>query len=60
MPLWLRRLTFTKMKEFYDAREKSQNPKEAGEIDMANPDKSQLPTKRTVTPPSYVAKKLKK
>jgi len=48
------------MKEFYDAREKSQNPKEAGEIDMANPDKSQLPTKRKVSPPSYVAKRLKK
>lgn len=48
------------MKEFFDAKEKSQNPKNAGEIDMANPDKSKLPTKRTVSPPSYVAKKLKK
>mgnify|MGYP003635146371 FL=1 len=60
MPLWLRRLTFNKMKEFFDAKEKTQNPKKEGDIDMANPNKSKIPSKRTISPPSYVTKKSKK
>tara|TARA_R110002012_G_scaffold77612_3_gene196882 strand:- start:9619 stop:9801 length:183 start_codon:yes stop_codon:yes gene_type:complete len=60
MPLWLRKLTFNKMKEFFDAKEKAQNPKAKGEIDIANPDKSKIPSKRTISPPSYITKKSKK
>tara|TARA_R100000541_G_scaffold14805_1_gene24208 strand:+ start:1344 stop:1526 length:183 start_codon:yes stop_codon:yes gene_type:complete len=60
MPLWLRRLTFNKMKEFFDAKEEAQNPKKEGDIDMANPNKSKIPSKRTISPPSYITKKSKK
>ena len=48
------------MKEFFDAKEKAQNPKAKGEIDIVNPDKSKIPSKRTISPPSYVTKKSKK
>ena len=48
------------MKEFFDAKEKAQNPKKEGDIDMANPNKSKIPSKRTISPPSYVTKKSKK
>ena len=48
------------MKEFFDAKEKTQNPKKEGDIDMANPNKSKIPSKRTISPPSYVTKKSKK
>tara|TARA_R110000796_G_scaffold16101_2_gene50506 strand:- start:3279 stop:3464 length:186 start_codon:yes stop_codon:yes gene_type:complete len=60
MPIWLRTMTFQKLKEHFDAQQKSQNPKGKGEIDIANPDKSKIPSKKTISPPSYIAKKSKK
>ena len=53
-------MTFQKLKEHFDAQQKSQNPKGKGEIDIANPDKSKIPSKKTISPPSYIAKKSKK
>jgi hypothetical protein len=60
MPIWLRKMTFQRLKEFFDAKEKAENPKKKGEIDMANPNKSKMPNKKTVSPPSYALKKSRK
>ena len=57
MPLWLRKLTFQKLKEFFEAKKKANKPRKKGEIDMANPNKSNIPDKRTISPPSYITKK---
>lgn len=59
MPIWLRKFTFNSInKHFQDqneAQEKSQN-----DIDLANPDKGQLPERSKVPIPSYVTKASKK
>ena len=60
MPIWLRKMTFQKLKEFFDAKEKAENPKKKGEIDMSNPNKSKIPNRKTITPPSYITKKSRK
>ena len=60
MPIWLRNFTFKKLNEFYEAQSKSNNPKGKNDIDLANPNKSKMPPKRTVSPPSYVAKASRK
>tara|TARA_R100000541_G_scaffold46712_3_gene53861 strand:- start:694 stop:879 length:186 start_codon:yes stop_codon:yes gene_type:complete len=57
MPLWLRKMTFQKLKGYFDAKEKASRPRKKGEIDMANPDKSKIPNKKTISPPSYITKK---
>jgi hypothetical protein len=59
MPIWLRNFTFKKLKQFYDEQEKSNNTSN-NNIDLANPDKSKIPSKRTVSPPSYIAKASRK
>jgi|TARA_R110000796_G_scaffold49024_1_gene117361 hypothetical protein len=60
MPMWLRNFTYKKLNEFYDEQNKLNNPKSNNDIDLANPNKSKIPSKRTVSPPSYVAKASKK
>ena len=60
MPIWLRNFTYKKLNEFYDEQNKLNNPKSNNDIDLANPNKSKIPSKRTVSPPSYVAKASKK
>ena len=61
MPVWLRNFTFKKLKEWYDAKDQA-NKKQSSQnsIDLANPNKSKIPSKRTVTPPSYVTKASRK
>ena len=59
MPIWLRNFTFKKLKQFYDEQEKANNTTN-NSIDLANPDKSKIPPKRTVSPPSYIAKASRK
>ena len=60
MPMCLRNFTYKKLNEFYDEQNKLNNPKSNNDIDLANPNKSKIPSKRTVSPPSYVAKASKK
>ena len=60
MPMWLRNFTYKKLNEFYDEQNKLNNPKSNNDIDLANPNKSKIPSKRTVSPPSYVAKASRK
>ena len=61
MPTWLRKFTFKKLKEYYDEQNATiQSNSSNNSIDLANPDKSKMPTKRTVSPPSYVAKTSRK
>lgn len=59
MPIWLRNFTFNSINRYYEdqreAQEKGQN-----DIDLANPDKSQLPERSKVPVPSYVTKASKK
>ncbi len=50
-------MTFQKLKGYFDAKEKASRPRKKGEIDMANPDKSKIPNKKTISPPSYITKK---
>jgi|TARA_R110000751_G_scaffold30631_2_gene78193 hypothetical protein len=57
MPLWIRKMTFQKMQEFFDQKQKAEQPRKKGEIDMANPNKSKIPNKGTISPPNYVTKK---
>ena len=61
MPIWLRKFSFNKIKQWFDAEAEAQSKgaKGANNIDMANPDKSKLPPKQ-VTPPNYVMKASKK
>lgn len=64
MPIWLRKFTFTKIKGWYDeeadARKSKATKSNTTNIDMANPNKSQIPDKRTISPPTYVTKASKK
>lgn len=61
MPLWLRKFTFKKLQEYFNAKEEASKPKSSNNpIDLANPDRSKMPTKKTVSPPSYVAKASRK
>tara|TARA_Y100001938_G_C7967416_1_gene367525 strand:- start:423 stop:695 length:273 start_codon:yes stop_codon:yes gene_type:complete len=60
MPIWLRKVTFQKMKEWFDKEREAAKPKKGNKIDMVNPDKSKLPDKRTISPPSYITKASKK
>tara|TARA_B100000497_G_C7584711_1_gene351849 strand:+ start:568 stop:753 length:186 start_codon:yes stop_codon:yes gene_type:complete len=61
MPLWLRKFTFKKLQEHFNAKEEASKSKSSNNsIDLANPNKSKIPTKRTVSPPSYVAKTSRK
>lgn len=60
MPIWLRKFTFKKLNEFYEAQSKANNTTKNNDIDLANPNKSKLPPKRTVSPPSYIAKASRK
>ena len=61
MPIWLRKFTFNKIKQWFDAEteSKSKSTRKSNEIDLSNPDKSKIPPKQ-VTPPSYVMKASKK
>ena len=60
MPMWLRNFTFKKLAEFYKEQSEANNPKSNNDIDLANPNKSKIPSKRTVSSPSYVAKSSRK
>jgi len=60
MPIWLRNFTYKKIAEFYKEQSEANNPKNKNDIDLANPNKSKLPPKRTVSPPTYVAKTSRK
>jgi hypothetical protein len=59
MPIWLRKFTFKKLQQFYNEQEQS-NRAANSNIDLSNPDKSKLPPKRTVSPPSYITKASRK
>ena len=58
MPIWLRKLTFKKLKEWYDTETKSKS-KNPNEIDLVNPDKSKLPS-QSIPRPRYTTKPIKK
>ena len=60
MPIWLRNFTFKKIDEFYRKQSESNKPKNKDDIDLANPNKSKLPNKKTITPPTYVTKASRK
>jgi hypothetical protein len=60
MPIWLRNFTFKKIDEFYRKQSESNKPKNKNDIDLANPNKSKLPNKKTITPPTYVTKASRK
>ena len=60
MPIWLRNFTFKKIVEFYKEQSEANNPKSKNDIDLSNPNKSKLPPKRTVSPPTYVTKASRK
>ncbi len=61
MPIWLRKFTFNKLKNYYSEVEesvkKSKNRNNT-QIDLNNPTKSHPP--KTFSPPSYISKKTKK
>jgi len=61
MPIWLRKFTFKKIKQWYDAETEARTKSARGtnDIDIANPDRSKLPPKQ-VSPPNYVMKASKK
>ena len=42
MPIWLRKFTFKTLKNWYDQKAESSS-KSKNQIDIANPDKSQIP-----------------
>jgi hypothetical protein len=67
MPIWLRKFTFNKIKNWYDKKEEAQNASK-NQIDLNNPVKANIP-KSAFTPPtnssfkskpSYVTKASKK
>ena len=61
MPIWLRKFTFKKLQEFYNAQEKANKQQTSNTaIDLSTPDKSKLSPKKTITPPSYIAKASRK
>ncbi len=57
MPIWLRKFTINKLKEWYD---EESSPKNDNEIDMENPDRSKVPSSPQYSPPSYISKMSKK
>jgi len=61
MPIWLRKFTFNKIKQWFDAEneKRAKSTKGANDIDIANPNKSKIPPKQ-VSPPNYVMKASKK
>ena len=61
MPIWLRKFTFNKIKQWFDAESeaRAKSTKGANEIDIANPDKSKIPPKQ-VNVPDFVTTKAKK
>ena len=59
MPIWLRNFTFNSIKRHFEDQKESQE-KSKNDIDLANPDKSQLPERSKVPVPSYVTKASKK
>ena len=61
MPIWLRKFTFNKIKQWFDAEDEARAKSTNGVngIDMANPDKSKIPQNQ-VSPPNYVMKASKK
>ena len=61
MPIWLRKFTFKKIKQWFDAEAeaRTKSAKGTNDIDIANPDRSKLPPKQ-VSPPNYVMKASKK
>jgi len=60
MPIWLRNFTFKKIDEFYKKQSEAAKPTKKNNIDLANPDKSKLPNKKTISPPTYVTKASRK
>lgn len=60
MPLWLRKFTFKKLDDWYEEQSKSNKSSKNTNIDLSNPDKSKIPPKENISPPSYVVKTLKK
>ena len=61
MPIWLRKFTFKKCQEFYRAQEKVNKAQTSNTaVDLSTPDKSKFPPKKTITPPSYIAKASRK
>tara|TARA_R110000744_G_scaffold115651_2_gene216444 strand:- start:2662 stop:2853 length:192 start_codon:yes stop_codon:yes gene_type:complete len=51
MPIWLRKFTFNKILKFNEDQQKSTKPSD--DIDMANPDRKNIPASQ-ISPPSYV------
>ena len=64
MPLWLRKFTYQKISEAKQAEADAMKGKSSKSgttnIDMANPDRSKIPEKRTISPPTYITKASKK
>ena len=59
MPIWLRKFTFKTLKDWYNQKAESSS-KSKNQIDIANPDKSQIPNSPTINPPTYVTKASRK
>ena len=55
MPIWLRKFTLNKIVSHYTAQNEQQTKSDNNNIDLANPDKSKLPS-NAIQPPSYVTK----
>ena len=51
MPMWLRKFTFNKILKFNEDQQKASKPSDG--IDMANPDRKNIPAS-SISPPSYV------
>ena len=51
MPMWLRKFTFNKILKFNEDQQKTSKPSDG--IDMANPDRKNIPAS-SISPPSYV------
>jgi len=58
MPIWLRRLTFNKIKEWYD--KKSETQKKAENSWVEGEAKQEASKRKKITPPSYITKASKK
>jgi len=59
MPIWLRKFTFKKIKDWYDQEREARNKKSSTsnntQIDLANPDRSKIPDtpRKKITAPNY-------
>ena len=49
MPMWLRNFTFKKIAEFNREQSEANKSKSNNDIDLANPNKSKIPSKRTAS-----------